>query len=77
MADNEHTQALYNDCTNCGASGEYAPPPVDRGGGSWSQQSPGACPDCKGVGAIPTSEGKKILHLVKRFTRAGRIEIPE
>lgn len=68
---------FFAECTKCGGSGRYAPPRVPRGGGGWSQQDPGRCPDCAGVGAIPTAEGRDILKLVQRFSRHGRIEIPE
>lgn len=67
---------LYADCANCGGSGIFAPPRVDRGGGSWSQEMPGACPDCAGVGAIPSAEGRAVLELVQRFSRNDRIEFP-
>lgn len=68
---------LFAKCEKCSGTGEYAPPPVQTGGMSWMHQSPGDCPNCQGVGAIPTADGREILQLMKRFTRHGRIEIPE
>lgn len=68
---------LYIACAKCGGSGTYAPPMEPRGGGGFSQQFPGPCPDCRGIGALPTTEGAQLLNLVLRFTRAGRIEIPD
>lgn len=67
----------FHSCAKCGGSGQYAPPAISRGGGGWSQQFPGSCPDCAGVGAIPSPEGRDVLKLVQRFSRNGRIEIPE
>ena len=64
---------LYGNCDKCGGSGTYAPAAVRHGNG-WSQQMPGPCSACGGFGAIPTPEGARILRLVKRFTRHGRIE---
>ena len=67
----------FSQCTKCGGSGVYSPPPVNRGGGSWSQEMPGTCNQCAGTGALPTIEGAEILRLIQRFSRHGRIEIPD
>jgi DnaJ-class molecular chaperone len=70
------SDALYDECAKCEGSGQYAPPRIDRGGGGWTQESPGDCPVCKGAGAIPTPEGLRILKLVQRFSRYGGLRLP-
>lgn len=46
---------LYSECIKCGGSGIWTEPPY-RGGSSMTYYSLGECPDCEGVGAIPTKE---------------------
>jgi hypothetical protein len=62
---------LYSECAKCSGKGTWTPPPEKRGSGA-TYFSPRDCPDCNGVGAIPSPQGAAILDLIQRWRRAGK-----
>lgn len=67
------TQApLYSECKRCAGDGTWIQEPESRGS-SRVIYGPRPCPDCNGVGAIPTAEGQQVLDLINRWHRAGQL----
>ncbi|WP_439648379.1 hypothetical protein [Croceibacterium aestuarii] len=64
---------LYSECEKCSGSGIWTPRPEKRPGGGMTLHSPRDCPDCEGIGAIPTTQGVAILDLIQRWRRAGKL----
>ena len=58
-------------CTKCGGSGMWVGP-EEQNGLSYVT-TPGACPECDGVGAIATPEGLEILSFISQWKRAGKL----
>lgn len=69
VADDE-LPPLYRDCGKGGGSGTWNH--AEKHGSSMSFHT-GPCPDCESIGAIPSPEGKRILDLVQRWRRMGRL----
>lgn len=67
---NCESQPLYAECEKCGGSGTWNH--SEKRGSSMSWHS-GPCPDCESIGAIPSDEGRRILDLVRRWRRVGRL----
>lgn len=63
---------LYSGCEKCSGSGTWTRPAEQRGN---SRVMYGAieCPDCDGVGKIPTPDGAHILDLINVWRSKGRL----
>jgi len=65
-------EKLFSECTKCDGQGLWTPPMEDHGN-SKVFQSPRDCPDCGGAGVIPTGDGEKVIELIERWRRAGKL----
>jgi DnaJ-class molecular chaperone len=63
---------LFRDCEKCGGRGQWVPP-IEFHGNSQVLHGPRTCPECNGVGVIPSADGELIIDLIERFRRAGRL----
>jgi DnaJ-class molecular chaperone len=68
MSESGDFEKLYTDCAKCNGTGSWIPP---RSGNT--TYGPRTCPDCDGIGAIPTAKGKPVLDLIKRWRQSGRL----
>lgn len=66
----EEFGALYRECDRCGGSGTLNESEKRGSSKTWAT---GPCPDCDRIGAIPTSQGKRVLELIRRWRQAGRL----
>ncbi len=65
-------EKLFSECKKCDGRGQWTPP-MEQRGNSKTFYSPRECPDCGGAGAIPTADGEKIIELIERWRRAGKL----
>ncbi|WP_425341794.1 hypothetical protein [Citromicrobium bathyomarinum] len=63
-------EELYVECEKCGGSGTWN---HSEQRGATRTFHTGPCPDCNSIGAIPTAEGERVLQLINRWRRAGRL----
>lgn len=61
---------LYEDCVKCSGTGTWKHSEKTGNGITFYN---GPCPDCESIGAIPSAEGRRILDLVSRWRRMGRL----
>lgn len=67
------TKELFDECAKCGGSGTWTRTERRPGSMSMTFHRREQCPDCDGIGAIPTGDGAAVLNLIRRWQRAHRL----